>query len=37
MEHIAADQIISHLNQHNLMEEKQSAYKLPTNYMPKTP
>ena len=27
MEHIVADQIISHLNQHNLMEEKQSAYR----------
>ena len=27
MEHIAADQIISHLNQHSLMEEKQSAYR----------
>ena len=25
MEHIVADQIISHLNQHNLIEEKQSA------------
>ena len=27
MEHIVADQIISHLNQHSLMEEKQSAYR----------
>ena len=27
MEHIVANQIISHLNQHNLMEEKQSAYR----------
>ena len=27
MEHIVDDQIISHLNQHNLMEEKQSAYR----------
>ena len=27
MEHIVADQIISHLNQHNLIEEKQSAYR----------
>ena len=27
MEHIVGDQIISHLNQHNLMEEKQSAYR----------
>ena len=27
MEHIVADQIILHLNQHNLMEEKQSAYR----------
>ena len=27
MEYIVADQIISHLNQHSLMEEKQSAYR----------
>ena len=27
MEHIFADQIISHLNQYSLMEEKQSAYR----------
>ena len=27
MEHIVADQITLHLNQHNLMEEKQSAYR----------
>ena len=27
MEHFVADQIISHLNQHSLMEEKQSAYR----------
>ena len=27
MEHIVADQIILHLNQHSLMEEKQSAYR----------
>ena len=27
MEHIVADQIISDLNQHNLMAEKQSAYR----------
>ena len=27
IEHIVADQIISHIDQHNLMEEKQSAYR----------
>ena len=27
MEHIVTDQIISHLNQHSLMQEKQSAYR----------
>ena len=27
IEHIVADQIISHMNQHNLMKEKQSAYR----------
>ena len=27
MEHFVADKIISHLNQHSLMEEKQSAYR----------
>ena len=27
IEHIVADQIISHIDQHNLMEEKQSVYR----------
>ena len=27
IEHIVADQIISHIDQHNIMEEKQSAYR----------
>ena len=27
IEHIVADQIISHIDQHHLMEEKQSAYR----------
>ena len=27
LEHMVADQIILHLNQHSLMEEKQSAYR----------